>query len=160
SIRKETTTLKDAYGGNLQFRWEVIQVPVPAGLPLGVVSTGPSVVVSATPKDAGTWRFRLTVTDQTNQTAEETTNVLVDSDPTASIVGPDQPGNLALPLDLDGGGSTDPDASVTYLHTDPVVDLAPGIVRYNWNVLQVPDELYGTHYPGPVADVFNVDGSS
>jgi hypothetical protein len=159
-IHKETTTLQDGYGGNLQFKWEVWQAPVPAGVPLGVLSTSATVDFATSANDVGTWRFKLTVTDQVGQTADAITNVLVDTDPIASILGPDQTGNLSLALNLDGSGSSDPDAAVAYLHVDPIVNLAPGIKTYQWNVLAVPGELYGSVFPGPVADVLNVDGSA
>ncbi len=165
SIHVETTTVNDGYGGLLQFRWDILQVPISAGIGLATgYSSGPSEVIPTGPSQAGTWIFKLTVTDQVYQTADQQVSVLVDADPVASILGPDQTGNLSLPLDLDGGSSADPDSPADlpdhgHLHAGSV-QISPGIVGYRWSILQVPDELYGTYFPGPVEDVLNVNGGS
>jgi hypothetical protein len=164
TIHFETTTLDDAYGAPLQFAWEALQVPIGAGIGLTNVGSGPSIdFANAT---AGTWKFKLTVTDQVNEQADETVRVLVDGDPTATIVGPDISGNLTQVLTLDGSTSADPDSPATppdygHLHAG-AVDISPGITTYMWGLLDVPPEYYqsGDYYPGPVADVLGINGSS
>jgi len=165
TIDLQTTILDDAYGDPMAaFEWELLQVPVGAGIALGVVETTAHLTLATGEADAGTWRFRLTVTDQVGETAEEEVSVLVDALPTVAILGPDQTGNLTLDLDLDGSTSSDPDSPTTppdygHLHDGPV-SISPGIVRYSWSVLEVPPEHYGAYFPGPVADVFGANGSS
>ena len=164
TIHFETTIPNDAYGAPLKFDWELTQVPISAGVGLASgLSTAADVTVSAA--KAGTWKFKLTVTDQVQQTATQEVKVLVDSDPIAVIVGPDQTDNLTLPLDLDGSSSTDDDSPNTppdyqHLHSGAVDVSLPTIQIYQWTLLEVPIDRYGEIFPGPVSDAFNVNDTS
>lgn len=165
-IDLRTTILDDAYGGPLQFNWDIIQSPMAAGagLPTGF-SLAPGLTIPTTPAHAGTWRFKLTVKDQVNETAEKEISVVVDALPTAVITGPAQSGSPLSGVELRGDGSFDPDSrnappDYGHLHAGPVEDISlPEIQTHRWNVLDVPPELHGTHFPGSVADVLGVDGS-
>ncbi len=164
AIDLETLIVDDAYGDPLaSFDWEILQVPISAGVPLGTTDTSPTLFIPTGAADAGTWRFRLTVTDQVGETADEEVTVLVDGLPDADIVGPDQTASLTLDLTLDGSSSIDPDTPggpPDYDHlSDGAVTVSPGIVRWSWSVLGVPPEHYGDYFEGPVADVFGVNGS-
>jgi hypothetical protein len=165
-LHLETTILEDGYGDPLvSFEWTLLQVPVTAGEGLGVISNDPDVTIPTGAIHAGTWRLMLTVTDQVGDTAEEEVSVLVDALPTASISGPDQVASLSTPIDLDGSDSVDPDSPNTppgygHVSSDGQIEVSPGITVYEWSVKEVPPELYGDYFQGPVADVFGVSGSA
>jgi hypothetical protein len=168
TIHFETTTLNDGYGDPIRdFQWDIIQVPISAGV--GLVtgrSTGPSMDIPTLASCertcyAGTWKFRLTVRDQSRTSATTDVKVLVNGRPSASISGPTETGNLSLPLDLDGSGSTDPDSpngpDSGHLHTGPL-DVSAGIVSYRWGISDLPREHLRRFHPGAVADVLGIRG--
>lgn len=168
NIHFEDTQTVDAYGEDISMHgsyvWDLRQVPVTAGVPLGkYAATGPILDVATATSSAGTWKFRLTVTDQTGTTATADVKALVDADPIAHIVGPAVTGNLSLPLQLDGSASYDPDAPNTppdygHLHADPV-DVSSSVLSYQWSVLDAPSVL-GPANTGTVDDLFGVSGTS
>jgi hypothetical protein len=162
----EDTQTTDAYGDPIaSYSWDLTQVPISAGV--GLVSgfeTGAILDRATSPEWAGTWKLTLTVTDQTGETASADVKVLVDAPPQAVIVGPDVTGNLTLPLQLDGTSSVDPDSpggppDFGHLHTGPV-DVSPGIVAWQWTIIDAPSGLDPSAWLGTVDDVFHVTGTS
>lgn len=164
ALQAATTILTDDDGGNLTFKWEVIQAPQSAGVaPLSVLSTTASVNRPTSASSAGTWILRLTATDDESESVHQDRTILVDELPTASITGPAVAHLLEFPLVLDGRGSADPDSPCPMqahrCHvTDgsPVTGISQGIVRYTWYVVDIPPEAWGAYTTGRVDDVFYV----
>jgi hypothetical protein len=164
ALQAATTVTTDDDGGNLTFRWELLQAPQSAGVAVPtVLSTTASVTRPTTAGSAGTWILRLTATDDEGESVHEDRSILVDGLPTASITGPAVARLLEFPLVLDGRGSNDPDSpcptQASRCHvTDggPARNISPGIVQYTWYVVDIPPETWGTYTTGRVDDVFFV----
>lgn len=163
-LNAATTVTTDDDGGNLTFKWELIQVPQSAGVsPLTVLSTTASFTRPTAASSAGTWIVRLTATDDEGESVSQERSIVVDAPPTANISGLDVAHLLEFPLVLDGTGSTDPDspcpAQPNRCHvTDgsPVKNISPGIVSYTWYVVDIPPDAWGAYTTGRVDDVFYV----
>ncbi len=164
ALQAATTITTDDDGGNLTFKWEVLQAPQSASVaPLTVLGTAASVTRATTANSAGTWVLRLTATDDENESVQENRIIVVDDVPTANIAGPSSIRLLEFPLVLDGRGSNDPDSpcpsQANRCHvTDgsPVQGISPGIVRYTWYVVDIPPDAWGAFTTGRVDEVFNV----
>jgi hypothetical protein len=184
TIHAATSIRTDDFGDDLNFRWEIVQVPHAAGIPLHtIVSTSSYIDIPTTAIDAGTWIFKLTATEtgvpsstMPSPVATTTFTVLVDGDPVANIAlsasGPiisgDPPniGSNSFPLTLDASGSIDPDSPCptdpNHCHetaTPPAI-VSPGIVAYVWSLIDVSPELSTTYPLGRVDEVFGIDGTS
>jgi hypothetical protein len=161
--RFETTTTEDAFGEPLSFSWDVIQVPNAAGLGLvSGYSTAAAIDVQTYSTSVGTWIFRLTVTDQLQNTAAESVTLLVDADPVARIAGPERITALA-PLELTGADSFDPDSPQTppdfgHQHLEAPV-ISEGIRSYRWSVLEGPPDQQGNVPQGTVDEILHLAGT-
>jgi hypothetical protein len=157
TVTFETTTLEDAYGAPMSdFRWDLVQAPAAAGVPPARgVEVGPTLSRQMRERDAGTWRWKLTVTDQIGETAEAVVTAVIDAPPIATIDGPGAVQQSAE-LKLSGASSVDPD-SLGHTALGEVVDVTPGIVAYQWSIAEAP--ATSPSLLGPVEDVFGVIGS-
>lgn len=170
-IHLETTITGDRDGGDLTFRWEILQAPfggAPVGLYLHGVGAGASTIHIPTDfNSAGTWIFRLTATDDDSapdSSLSEEFTVLVDAPPQAMISGPRTIGSLSFPLTLEGGDSRDPDSPCAEradrchntLDGEPVREISPPIVTYTWSLVDVPFEHWTAFPLGPVDEVLGV----
>ncbi|QSQ22624.1 hypothetical protein JY651_47245 [Pyxidicoccus parkwayensis] len=164
ALQASTTVTTDDDGGNLTFKWELLQAPQSAGVsPLSVLSTSASVTRATTASSAGTWILRLTATDDEGESVQQERSILVDGLPTASITGPAVAHLLEFPLVLDGRDSVDPDSpcpsQANRCHvtdTGPARNISPGIVSYTWYVVDIPPDAWGRYTTGRVDDVFFV----
>ncbi len=167
TISVETTFIEDLDGGDLTFAWDVIQVPSASstGLQSGLSSTA-AISIPTDDSDAGTWVFRLTVTDNEGESVDDTFQVFVDGPVHASIVGTDAISYDMFPLQLVGDASWDSDSDceldpVNHCHlteSGPPQGLTAGITKFTWYVTDAPsDSPYGT---GRVDEVFGIDGTS
>ncbi len=171
-IQVETTEVDDpdnADGGGLEFKWDIIQAPQSSSLMVQEdFHLLPLLIMSTHDGDAGTWVFRLTVTDDElppwqEEVTEEFT-VLVDGLPEADIAGPSTVGSLSFPVTLSGEDSLDPDSpceSDAYRCHDTLegglpTGLSPGIVRYTWTLLDVPYDAPLEYLPGRVDDALGL----
>ncbi|NRD61767.1 hypothetical protein HRD49_08360 [Corallococcus exiguus] len=141
-IRLETTVVDDEDGGALTFKWEVVQAPSAAGITVpSVLST--SAVLSQTVAQSvpGTWIFRLTATDNENESVSKDTTVLLDGLP--EVVFQNKPDRHIIgsgPLVLDASLSEDPDSPCPsapnrcHLTDGHFVTVSPGITSYAWYI--------------------------
>lgn len=169
TISLQTDILTDDDGGNLSFRWAIIQSPNSSmvGTPSSF-ATGPNMSMPTSRVHAGTWRFRLTATDNEGEEVSEDYTVLVDGPPDANISGPVAGvGSIfGFPLTLDGRSSVDPDSRdlcPDYCHTSsdgPVQGISPDIVRYTWYLVDAPTDNPDLASLGRVDEVLEIDGSS
>jgi hypothetical protein len=167
AIHVETTPLTDADGGDLTFRWDIVQAPQSAGPHVHEgASTTAQIDIPTNSNSAGTWIFKLTATDNDNSpnsSVSQEYTVLVDGPAVATITAPASVGTLSFPVTLSGADSLDPDSPCPTqtnrchdtLGGRPVV-ISPGIVSYTWTLLEPPPELIGTFPTGRVDDVFGV----
>jgi hypothetical protein len=164
TLQAATSVITDDDGGNLTFKWELIQAPQSAGVaPLTVLSTSASATRATSASSAGTWILRLTATDDESESVHQDRAIVVDGLPTADIAGLDVAHLLEFPLLLDGRGSVDPDSpcpsQANRCHvTDgsPVSGISAGIVRYTWYVVDIPPDAWGPYTTGRVDEVFNI----
>lgn len=181
-IHVETQAVEDPDGGALTYRWDVVQAPqrAPIGVQVGYATT-PAINIPTARDHAGTWVFKLTVTDNEGPganppgqaTAEYT--VLVDADPEVAIavrtVAGAAPGDPAtvrggtFPLVIDGSASEDPDSPCPGdpAHCHATDGRAPtvsaGIVTWRWSLIDVPPALWGEIPLGPVDEALGLDGN-
>ncbi|MBP7112897.1 MAG: hypothetical protein KBA82_07970 [Nitrosomonas sp.] len=170
TISVTNTTPDDPDGGTVMHDWELIQVPVTAGVwpqrrfPIGSTLSPTLTVPNA---QAGTWIFKLHVIDNDNAADSEVTQeviVVVDGPATAEIIGPENIMALTS-LTLDASGSQDTD-SLPLTSTDPerghrtsesaVRGITPGINSYQWSLVEVPSEHFPRYMRGPIEYSFNV----
>lgn len=135
SVTLSATPTTDVDGGNLTFRWEVLQAPPQADLqppgPAGWTHATESFVTNErdiTEVDSssiGTWRFRVTATDNENDTdSEEVTLNVMNLPPRIDLVVP------ANEIDI---GAT------IAAHTTITDDDDGGALSFDWDIVQVPD---------------------
>ena len=171
-LQIETTEVDDpdnAEGGGLEFKWDIIQAPQSSTLMVQEdFHQLPLLIMSTDAADAGTWVFRLTVTDDElppwQEEVTEEFSVLVDGLPEAEISGPSTVGSLSFPVTLSGEDSVDPDSpceSDAYRCHDTLdgglpSGLSPGIVRYTWTLLDVPYDAPLEYLPGRVDDALGL----
>ncbi|WP_163994776.1 PKD domain-containing protein [Pyxidicoccus caerfyrddinensis] len=168
ALQAATSITTDDDGGNLTFKWELIQAPQSAGVsPLTVLSTSASATRATSASSAGTWILRLTATDDENESVSQDRAIVVDGLPTADIAGLDVAHLLEFPLLLDGRGSVDPDSpcpsQANRCHvTDgsAVSGISAGIVRYTWYVVDIPPDAWGPYTTGRVDEVFNIPANT
>jgi hypothetical protein len=170
TISVTNTTPDDPDGGTVMHDWELIQVPVTAGVwpqrrfPIGSTLSPTLTVPNA---QAGTWIFKLHVIDNDNAADSEVTQeviVVVDGPATAEISGPE---NIMAftSLTLDASGSQDAD-SLPLTSTDPerghrtsesaVRGITPSINSYQWSLVDVPSEHFPRYMRGPIEYSFNL----
>ena len=166
SIHISSEASEDPDGGAITWDWDLIQVPASSGLaPVSPFASGSVWDDLTGAGHAGTWIFRHVVTDNEGESVDEDFEVLVDGEPTATIVA-DTVSAVELALDLIGDDSVDPDSPCPgdpdhcHLSAEPPVRVSPGIVRYSWTLLDVPSDAPDGVAPGYVSDVLNVDGGS
>lgn len=157
TIAVANTTPDDPDGGPVTHDWELIQAPVAAGVAPGRgFRTGPALSVANAA--AGTWIFKLRMTDNDaspDSEVTQTVKVVVDGPVAASIGAPATSGVLAA-LTLDGSGSADADSpgpavpNRGHVTSAGAVDLSPGIVSYQWSLIDVPPEHFPEFVTGPV----------
>ena len=169
----------DPDGGPLTFQWDIIQAPQDApGIPDDVqawngFSTQFRLEIDPHYDNAGTWIFRIIVTDVEGDTNEGEVlyPVLVDAIPTAVISDTNDPYSAMETITLNGGDSIDPDpgpppcpvAEPNYCHK--TIDGRPakisdGVINYYWELIDVPSELWEEYPTGPVDEVFHVPADS
>jgi hypothetical protein len=170
SVFISNTTPNDPDGGSVAHEWELVQVPVSAGVSPGRnFRAGPDLTLTA--PEAGTWIFKLYAVDNDNSPNSEATQqvmVAVDGPVTAKILG-DENVALASPLVLDGSGSVDADAPLPCSTAEPtcghltsasaVVDVV-GVAIYDWTLIDVPVEHAADFSPGPVEYIPGVTNGS
>ena len=166
-ISLSTAVTTDDDGGTLSYRWDVVQRPRLGPAALGRIGTdSPTLTLPTDETWAGTWGFRLHVTDDEDAVVDSPpVYVLVDADPIARISGRETLSIANFPLELSAAGSSDPDSACpTALSTcyevatgfTPRETTPPGIVSHQWFVDDVPPELRRRYHPGPVDEVFHV----
>ena len=164
SATVSNTTPDDPDGGTVTHDWELVQVPVTAGVAPGRnFRTAPDLVLTV-PK-AGTWIFKLHVIDNdrsANSEVTQTVTVAVDGPVTARIAG-DENSALASPFVLDGSGSVDADAPCTPADPDcghstsaGAVTGVAGVASYDWQLVDVPVDYLGEFSLGPVDYIRNI----
>ena len=170
TISIATSDLTDRDGGTLDFRWDVLQSPNPSGVPpqegyfTGSGAAGATLTIPTNASHAGSWIFRLTATDNdhaANSSVHQDFDVLVDAPPQANITGPDRIGSLSFPLEMHGGGSTDPDSAVPHSRLDggmPV--LSGGITSYTWRLFDVPFDHFTEYVLGPLDESLGIAAHS
>ncbi|MCB1356228.1 MAG: VWA domain-containing protein [Maritimibacter sp.] len=160
----------DADGGGLSFSWDIVQAPDGAN-PGAQSGVGSDAVLSFSTDDteAGTYVFRLTVTDDEpapfTEEVEDTIHVLVDGLPTADISGPTTADLFSGPVVLDGSGSEDPDSRCendpTRCHSRidnaPVEYISDGITSYAWSLTDIPVDAPDSYITGRVDDALGLD---
>jgi hypothetical protein len=171
TIKVATSITSDDDGGALTYQWDVVQAPAsaPANLKLATrISSASSIALPTNASYAGTWIFRLTVTDNDNadnSTVHDDYPVLVDAPPVADVTGPAYINAVKFPLVLDSSGSIDPDSpcpdEINQCHVTvrPPVVVSGGIKKWSWSVVEVPPNLLGRYAPGPVSDVLFEPGN-
>ncbi|HXD32505.1 MAG TPA: hypothetical protein VN643_15390 [Pyrinomonadaceae bacterium] len=157
TISVANTTPDDPDGGAVTHDWELIQAPVAAGATPGPsYATGPTLSVSRA--QAGTWIFKLHATDNdhsANSEATQEVQVLVDGPATANVTGPER-NDVFKALSIDGSASLDTDSPpVSVLNRGHVTSrpppvISPGIVSYQWSLVEVPVEYFPRYIIGPV----------
>ncbi len=161
-IQVGTSILTDEDGGDLEFSWNLIQTPDRSPTaPQSTFSTSDVLTISTNDDDAGTWVIELEATDNEGETVSERITVLVDGPPEAVINGPDEIGSLSFPLVLDGSDSEDADSpcnAPNFCHTtsDPPVVISPGIVQYEWYLVDFPFEYFDEYFAGRVDEIFGI----
>ncbi|RKH56891.1 hypothetical protein [Corallococcus llansteffanensis] len=140
AIRQETTILDDEDGGLLTFKWEVVQAPQSASVAVpSVLSTSAVLSRSIAQSVPGSWIFRLTATDDENESVTQEVTVLLDGLPEVAFE--NEPENHVIgsgPLVLDATPSEDPDSpcpTVTgrcHLTDGRFVTVSAGISSYAW----------------------------
>jgi hypothetical protein len=152
----------DAYGDPFKtIQWDLIQGPG-ANPPGQTDAVGSGATFTMAKPAPGTWRFRLTVTDDVAQSdKKDDIFVLVDSKPHISI---NDPGivNVLQAFTLDGSASSDPDYDSPHWVVQPyVVTLKSEAPTYQWRLISWPaDADPNLIYQGTVDDVFNLNGSA
>ncbi|KFA94595.1 hypothetical protein Q664_01425, partial [Archangium violaceum Cb vi76] len=169
-----TAVLNDDDGGELTFKWEVVQEPGVTGTPLPYVTSTTSAVSKPSLWRYGTWIFRLTATDDEGESTQGEFKVLVDMGPNVFVSDvngddfywPEHPliVNQFEYLRLNGSAD-DPDSPCTdresrcHRTDGRPVSVSQGIVRYQWNIIDIPydvnDRDYMEYYDtGPVSQYF------
>jgi hypothetical protein len=160
-IELAAAATEDPDGGSVSLVWDVVQAPVsdPGGGARLDASHATPWTIPTGERHAGTWIFRLGVTDNEGELVDAERTVLVDAEPEITIVGGTEVLSLTGPLDLDGSGSIDPDSDTEHTNLDGAVrDVSPGIVRWSWSLVDVPLEHMTAFPTGGVADVLGVPG--
>lgn len=156
-IHFTVSPMDDPDGGTLDVCWVLIQAPNSSGyIPGEEVGIGETLDIPTNSSFAGTWIFDVHVQDdETFEPGEysERIQVLVDDVPEAHASGDDIV-SLFDPVELNGSASFDPDSDNPHTNIEGAPVLSPGIVDYDWWVIEVPYDLYGTYFPGPVEEVF------
>lgn len=172
-IHLETSILDDEDGGSLTFKWEVVQAPQSAGVLVPSVlatsagvtlpaATSTSFALAGTDAQAvpGTWIFRLTATDDENESVTQEATVLLDGLPKIIFRNPPVRHIIGSgPLVLDVSLSEDPDspcptdAGRCHLTDGRFVTVSPGMTGvYEWyasqDLTQHPLERIETLFPG------------
>jgi Protein-arginine deiminase (PAD)/PKD domain len=170
TITAETSIVDDDDGGQLSFSWDILQSPDPAGIPPqtgyfgGTGTAGSRLTIPTTGLHAGTWIFRLTVTDNDgapNSSVSDELTVLVDAPPESNVAGPATIGSLSFPLRLRGGGSIDPDTDAPHTRLDSgTPTVSPGISHYTWLLVDVPFEHWSDYALGPIDEALGVEAHS
>lgn len=157
----ENTTPLDPDGGTVTHDWELVQVPVAAGvMPKRMFGSTPTLNLPA--PAPGTWIFKLHVIDNDNAADSEVTKditVHVDAPVRAGIADVSQITRVDAPLQLDGSVSVDPDhpcvpgdgnADCSHISSAGMPQVKPGIVSYSWTVIDIPVKHQSDFFPGPV----------
>lgn len=172
SIAISSSTLTDEDGGNLEFKWDMIQKPhngSAEGVPSGWGSTSNITIGPTGILQAGTWIIRLTARDNEGEEVKKDFTVLVDAEPEAFITGipvSNRIGTLTgFPFTLHGDTSVDPDSppncpgsSGSNCHdtSEPPVQISPDITSYTWYLIDAPLDNPDIVVTGPVDEVFNI----
>ncbi len=166
-----TTILHDDDGGDLTFKWEVVQEPGSTGLPLPYAVSTTSLMSKPSLSTSGTWIFRLTATDDEGDSVQGEFKVLVDGLPWAYVESDgDDHSHPEEPLVVSQadylllyGWFNDPDSPCTdrpnrcHRTDGRSVSISQGIVRYQWNIIEIPGSVRNDmgHYAlGPVHESF------
>ncbi|WP_166521579.1 protein-arginine deiminase family protein [Zobellia amurskyensis] len=167
-IQVGTDILNDDDGGALTFSWDIVQAPNSSSTNIvDGFSTGPDFIFSTDDTDPGTWRLRLTATDNEGEEYEDYISVLVDGPPNAEITGPFTPiGTIfGFPLTLDGNQSYDPDTRNDLPNNGhstsdpPIQDISQGIVSYSWSLIDAPYDNPNLFALGRVDEVLGINSS-
>ncbi|WP_426755441.1 hypothetical protein [Myxococcus sp. Y35] len=136
-LHVETSVLEDDDGGWLTFTWEVVQAPTAAGVPLGTVLSTQATLDYTVP--AGTWIFRVTATDDEQESVSEEFTVLVDGLPHVAFFNPPSQHVIGSgPLVLNASLSEDPDSPCPedvnrcHLRDGGFATVSQGITSYAW----------------------------
>ncbi|WP_147469242.1 FlgD immunoglobulin-like domain containing protein [Corallococcus sp. AB045] len=156
-IQLETTILDDEDGGQLTFKWEVVQAPYDAGVAVpSVLSSSATMNVAAFTSSIsalaggsaqavpGTWIFRLTATDNEDESVNQEVTVLLDGMPKFAFRDPPSRHVIGSgPLVLDASISEDPDSPCPtepgrcHLTDGRFVTVSPGLTGvYEWYASQ------------------------
>lgn len=161
-IHLETTILDDEDGGLLTFKWEVVQAPQSAGVMVpSVLSTSAALDRTVGQSVPGTWIFRLTATDNENESVTQEATVLLDGLP--KLIFQNKPVRHVIgsgPLVLDVSLSEDPDspcpteAGGCHLTDGRFATVSPGMnnSNYGWyaskDLSQWPLDYIANLFPG------------
>lgn len=172
TIHVETISTMDPDGGDLTFRWDVVQAPrssqiqVQEGYARGTGASGASLDIATSLSDAGHWIFRLVATDDDGAPDSEVSEeiaVHVDAPPLAEIDGPTLIGSAAFPLVLDSSDSVDPESPCPALphRCHDTLDGRPVAVpddplQLTWSLVDMPVELAGSYTLGAVDDALGL----
>jgi Mg-chelatase subunit ChlD len=170
SIELLSLNNEDPKGGAVARTWDVVQSPqgTPGGATYAVgygVSTDEVFRFVTGSHDAGTWIFRLNMTDEVDETTQDSVFVLVSAPPEVHLDAPERIGSLTSPLVLDAGLSLDPDTPCEapdhcHVHLEGRPHgITPPILRWTWTLIDAPPEHRARFPTGGLEDVLETPAS-
>ncbi|MCP3140538.1 PKD domain-containing protein [Pyxidicoccus xibeiensis] len=173
-----TGAATDPDGGDIAgYRWELLQAPARAGVPIGHVYPALQTLTQTTTlAHAGTWVFRLhAMDDEGEEGSSAPVAIIVDAFPEASVqgpsvVGPGLSGDQAFPLRL-REQSSDPDSPCpmdlarchVFVGGALQAPISGGVTSRGWFLDAFPLEYVGHYRTGPVFEALGdpgIDSSS